>query len=247
MKIRGLLLDVDGLLVDSEPHSCRSWNDVFELFYDVDVGDDYSQIYGTSAKETLRFYSEAHGLDFGSMDIAKLEKAKDEFYIKRASGKLKAFDGALHIIEKVGHVFANPTEQPEADGNVDKMWIAVASSGSPEKIAFNLAQSGLLSALQQLNAPLVSAKSMRGKPHPDVFVAAAKAIGLSPSECLVLEDAKTGIEAARSAGCRVVAVASTFSADSLNDHGKADCVVPSLRYLADHWNEVVAEVSAKTA
>lgn len=73
----------------------------------------------------------------------------------------------------------------------------------------------------------------RGKPHPDPFLLAARRLGVDPADCLVCEDAPSGIVAARAAGCAVLAVTTTSTAEELGD---ADLVVSS---LADVVFEVV--------
>ena len=57
-----------------------------------------------------------------------------------------------------------------------------------------------------------------GKPDPEVYLLAAKLLGLDPSECVVVEDAPVGIEAARRAGMAVVALATTFTRDQIPDY-----------------------------
>ncbi len=73
----------------------------------------------------------------------------------------------------------------------------------------------------------------RGKPHPDPFLLAAQRLGVDPTDCLVCEDAPSGVAAARAAGCSVLAVTTTSTPDELGD---ADLVVSS---LADVVFEVV--------
>jgi sugar-phosphatase len=65
---------------------------------------------------------------------------------------------------------------------------------------------------------------VRGKPNPDVYLAAAAGLGVAPSECLVIEDAPAGIEAARGAGMRVIGLTTTHSEAMLH----ADACAPSL-------------------
>lgn len=68
----------------------------------------------------------------------------------------------------------------------------------------------------------------RGKPDPEGCFVAAERLGKAPAECVVIEDALTGIEAARAAGMRAVAVSGTYSANALT---MADVSVPHLRAL----------------
>jgi HAD superfamily hydrolase (TIGR01509 family) len=204
MKLRGALFDCDGLLVNSEPLSCGAWNIVFQRKFGVDIGNDYSAIYGTSSRETISHFAKAHGLDIPESDYGSLEQLKDDVYFESAAGNLRAFDGAKEVIARCRHL---------------GMRVAVASSGSAKKITFNLLESGLLSCLD--GCPLVSAKDpecKHGKPEPDVFVLAARRIGVEPSECVVLEDAVTGMQAAAKAGCQIVAVGSTFTVQHLREH-----------------------------
>ena len=81
----------------------------------------------------------------------------------------------------------------------------------------------------------------RGKPHPDVFLAAAALIGVEAARCLAFEDAPAGIQAARAAGMRCVAVTTGFAADALASHGAApDLAVRDFEEflaVADEWLE----------
>jgi len=67
-----------------------------------------------------------------------------------------------------------------------------------------------------------------GKPHPEVFLKAAQGIGLPPSRCVVIEDAVVGVEAAKAAGMRCLAVTTTHPAEKL---ALADQVVPDLTHV----------------
>ena len=70
---------------------------------------------------------------------------------------------------------------------------------------------------------------MQGKPHPEPYLKGAARLGFRPDECLVIEDARAGIEAAHAGGMRVIALPSTYPATELT---AADAVVDSLRQLA---------------
>jgi beta-phosphoglucomutase-like phosphatase (HAD superfamily) len=72
---------------------------------------------------------------------------------------------------------------------------------------------------EDFGAVISGASFQRNKPAPDVFLAAAEAMGLPPAECVVLEDAPAGVQAARAAGMRVVGVTTTLSAAEMAAEG----------------------------
>jgi beta-phosphoglucomutase-like phosphatase (HAD superfamily) len=78
-----------------------------------------------------------------------------------------------------------------------------------------------LGLLERLTRVVRSDEVPRGKPHPDVFLAAAAAIGRAPGECLAFEDAPMGVRAAKAAGMSVVALTTSFSAAGFLEHGAA--------------------------
>ena len=96
---------------------------------------------------------------------------------------------------------------------------AVASSGPPENLEAVLGSLGFRSYFDAV----VSGAELPGKPEPHVFLRAAERLGVPPASCLVVEDAVVGVRAARAAGMKVVAVATTHPAEAL---GEADRVVP---------------------
>lgn len=100
---------------------------------------------------------------------------------------------------------------------------AVATSASPYKVKINLELIGLEEAL--FDTVVTGDEIKNNKPHPEIFIKAATKLGLKPVECLVIEDAPGGVEAAVEAGCKCLAVMSSFTADELS---KADWIVKDL-------------------
>jgi len=116
--------------------------------------------------------------------------------------------------------------------------LAIASSSPPELIEYAMTEAGL----RRYFAHVVSADTVgRGKPHPDVFLAAADRLGVSPGEIAVFEDSGAGIAAARSAGMHVIAVPNPHYPPSDETLATADRVLASLR---DATPEVVAGLAA---
>lgn len=91
---------------------------------------------------------------------------------------------------------------------------AVASSAARVKVDANLEAAGF-DADADFGAVVSGASFARNKPAPDVFLAAAAGLGLAPAECVVLEDAPAGVQAARAAGMRCLAVTTTLSEEEM--------------------------------
>jgi beta-phosphoglucomutase-like phosphatase (HAD superfamily) len=91
--------------------------------------------------------------------------------------------------------------------------VAVASSADAIKVRANLEKIGL--PIQFWNAVIQGEDVKKKKPAPDIFLSAAAKLGASPEDCVVVEDAVNGVQAANVAGMRCVAVATTFLADRL--------------------------------
>ncbi len=102
--------------------------------------------------------------------------------------------------------------------------IAVATSATRGLAEVRLAAAGV-----EIDEVVTIEDVERGKPAPDPFVEAARRLGVDPTDCLVCEDAPSGVAAAKAAGCAVLAVTTTSEAGALRD---ADLVVESLAEVA---------------
>ena len=92
----------------------------------------------------------------------------------------------------------------------------------------NLRETGLS---EDLFDTLVNGLEVKNKkPHPEIYLLAARRLGLDPAKCLVVEDAISGMKAARAAGCKCLAITSSFSAGEFSD---ADWVVSNLGQAPD--------------
>ena len=106
--------------------------------------------------------------------------------------------------------------------------IALATSGSPRNRESSLRMLGLEDAFQCI----VDRGSVTNfKPHPEVFLKAAAGLGSAPGECMVIEDSVNGVTAAKAAGCRVVALTTSFPRSQLTELGP-DHVVDSFAEIA---------------
>jgi beta-phosphoglucomutase len=205
---KALIFDMDGTIVDNMRYhddAWESWHASLDLPFDR--ANFFTQTAGKANTEILSAYFpgasqvelEAHGL------------RKEELYRETYRPHITALAGLLDLMEKA-----------EAAG----LPMAVASAAPPDNIALVLDGLGLRERFATIVSP---SQGFRGKPHPDMFLAAAERMGVAPADCIVFEDAPNGVEAARRAGMRAVAVLTMLEAQAFASY---DNVVASVQDFA---------------
>jgi HAD superfamily hydrolase (TIGR01509 family) len=106
--------------------------------------------------------------------------------------------------------------------------LAVASSADMMKVEINLREIGVPAST--FDAVLTGSDAVHKKPHPEVFLKAAARLGLAPSDCVVVEDAPSGVKAAKAAGSKCLGLTTSFDAATLRAAG-ADWIAPHLDEL----------------
>ena len=206
--IEAVIFDMDGVLTDSEPLICAAAMAMFQERGCQVQPEDFRPFVGTGENRYLGGVAERYGL---ALDIASAKKRTYEIYLSMVPSRLRAFPGAVAFVQDCRRRGLNT---------------AVASSADWIKVEANLNGIGLPPAGW---AAIVTAEDVvHRKPAPDLFLAAALKMSLRPGQCVVVEDAINGIEAARAAGMRCVAVAQTFPEDRLT---AADLIRPSVARL----------------
>jgi HAD superfamily hydrolase (TIGR01509 family) len=133
------------------------------------------------------------------LDISAAKARTYQIYLDLVPQCLRAFPGARELVVACRGA---------------GLKTAVASSADPVKIEANLRRIDL--APETWDAVVTAFDVERRKPFPDIFLAAARMLGHAADECVVVEDAVNGIEAAQAAGMRCIAVAQTFAAGKLS-------------------------------
>jgi mannitol-1-/sugar-/sorbitol-6-phosphatase len=191
VEVVGVLVDVDGTLVDSTPAIERQWR-TFLDWYGLPASAFPNPLHGKRAEDHIR----------DLLPAAEVEAALERFM-------------ALEVEDLAGIIAV-----PGAAGFVDALtaancpWALVTSGTLPVATA-RLAMAGL-----PLADVIVTAEDVaRGKPDPQPYLVGMRRLGL-PGPTLAIEDAPTGIASAKAAGCQVVAVSTTHAADELThaDH-----------------------------
>jgi len=208
--MKAVLFDMDGVLLDSEEYICKAGIEMFkEKGYEVDP-EDFVEFTGMGENRYLGGVAEKHRIPF---DLEKDKARTYEIYGEIVAGKLEAFEGVVDFIEKC---------------RSRSLKLAVASSADPPKVAINLEEIGIPAST--FGTVVTGLDIEHKKPSPDIFLKAAANLGVDASECLVIEDAISGVAAGKAAGAKVLALTTSFSAEELSE---ADWIAGLLTDVGD--------------
>jgi HAD superfamily hydrolase (TIGR01509 family) len=204
--IDAVVFDMDGVIVDSE----QVWDDVREQ-YTREVGGTYTEtatrdMMGMSSVEWSRYMHDALGVP-GTPEEINAEVVRR--MLARYGEAPPLIPGAVEAVRECA-----------------ARWpLAVASSSNPELIEVVLERAGI----RELFRAVVSSQEVqRGKPAPDVYLEAARRLGLEPRRCAAVEDSENGLRSARAAEMHVVAVPNPHFPPDAEALALADAVVQSV-------------------
>jgi HAD superfamily hydrolase (TIGR01509 family) len=208
-QIRAVIFDLDGVLIRSADCHRRAFELVFQKFGIDDF--EYAPYAGWRTAEVVEHVLRSRGRTVDSETIASAAREKS-LLARETIERAKPLDpdyGA--VLAKLGAAYP----------------LALASSGSRASVDAFLKLSGSRSLFRSI---LSGDDVVNAKPDPEIYTRSARQLGLDPSECLVVEDAAAGIEAARAAGAQAVGIAGTSPAQDLERAGAA-AVLPDLGAL----------------
>lgn len=205
-KIKAVLFDMDGLMIDSEPLHFKAWKKVLEIHGIHIKEDEFNQRYvGIPDKEGTEDMVTRYNI---AISAKELSQTKRRLYTRLLQNQLVPQLGLINLLENL-HKGGYKT--------------AIGSGSSLEEIRMVIKGLDILHLIDTY----VSAEEVgRGKPAPDTYLEAAERLGVKPEECLVLEDASPGVEAGKAAGMLVFAIPSNETKGQ--DFSLADKVLNSL-------------------
>jgi beta-phosphoglucomutase family hydrolase len=206
-----VIFDMDGVLVDTNPFHVQKWEALLaEYGIAFDPKALPKQVLGPGNDLTLRhFFGERITAD----DRRRLSEELEARFRRAFAPQAKPVPGVERLISEC---------------HDHGVLVALASAAMSKNVTFILEALKLRSFFHVI---LTGDEITHSKPHPEIYAKTAQKLDLPPADCVAIEDSFVGIEAAKGAGMKCVAVASTFPASELGAHTHADVVIQTLEAL----------------
>lgn len=207
MQVRAVLFDLDGVLIDSSSFHRESWT---KLGSEIGFQMTDAVFWETFGMPNRQIFPLLFGHALPEAETSALSERKEELFRALARGRLRALPGAIDLLRSLkesGFRLALGSSTPRSNVDVILETLGVACL---------------------FDATVTADDVTHGKPNPEVFLAAAARVAVPPERCVVVEDAVVGVEAARAAGMRCLAVTTTHPAERL---AAADRIVAGLAGL----------------
>ena len=183
-----IVLDMDGVIVDSNPLHTQAWM-LYNRRFGIDAGETVAdRMYGRRNDEIVRNF---FGPRLSPDEVAAHGAAKEELYRELLGPRL-----AETLVPGVREFLQRHAAEP----------VGLATNAEPANVDFVLDGGGLRAYFRVV----VDGHQVRhAKPHPEIYLRAAELLSAAPRNCIVFEDSFSGVEAARAAGARIVALRTT--------------------------------------
>ncbi len=209
--INSVIFDMDGVLVDSEEAITLAGIEALESWGIDAKPEDFKPFTGMGENKFIGGVAEKYDVAF-TMDM------KDKAY-------------EIYVAKAAERVTVYPWSKPVLTGMAERgIKIALASAADAVKVTCNLECIGVDKSM--FSALVTGSDVKHKKPHPEIFLTAAANAGFAPNNTLVVEDALSGVKAAKAAGMRCLALTTSFAEPELRDAG-ADFVAHTLTDIFD--------------
>lgn len=212
--IQGALFDMDGTLVDNSAIHIEAF-EIFCARYGVDDWrEKLAQAFGMGNDDIMRSIMPAETIR--EKGVAALSDEKEAIYREIYAPTIRPVEGLVGLLERLREAGIR---------------CAVGSSGCRANVDFVLEKCGIG---HYFDAIVSGDRVTRCKPDPEIYLTAAAALELKPAACVVFEDAKAGIEAARRAGAgRIVTLTTTLPREVLAAETEADTIIDTFAEITD--------------
>lgn len=213
--MRALILDMDGVLIDSNTLHAEAWR-IYLSRFGTPADGMMERMHGKRNDQIVR---DLFGASLSDEEVFAHGAAKEELYRQMMRPQLEK-----HLVSGLRAFLKRYETKP----------LGVASNAEPANVNFVLDEGGLRSFFR---AVVDGHQVEHPKPHPEIYLRVAQLLEVKPSECVIFEDSATGIQAAKAAGARVVAVRTTSAELPETDFSITDFSDPQI----DPWLRGLSE------
>ena len=219
MKLKGLLFDMDGTLVDNLAYH-------FMAFDAYAKREGFTLLEPVSLKINGMHSNDIFPLLLGNEVVAqygldRLNREKEEVYRDMYRPKIAPIAGVIELLKEAKKAGVK---------------CAIGSSGCRENVEMIIEGLGIADLI---DGSISGSDVTHGKPYPEIFTKAHELLGLKAEECIVVEDAVNGILAGVAAGCKCLAVTTTATAEVLAEAGASLCVEDYSTVTIEQLNELL--------
>lgn len=220
--LKAVLFDMDGVLFDSMPNHAYAWS---HAMTDFGLKMEPEEVYmneGRTGHGTINILSNRYwGRNATDEEVQKIYDAKSALF--NTLPEPQPMPGAMELLNKV-----------RAQGMMRVIVTGSATHALLDRV--NAAYPDIF--LPELMVTAFDVK--HGKPNPEPYLMGLKKANIQADEAIVVENAPLGVQAAHAAGIFTIAVNTGPLKDEVLKEAGADIVLPSMQYLADHWEEIVS-------
>jgi beta-phosphoglucomutase len=200
-KLKGVVFDMDGVIIESEythySAICEAMGDEMDQTYQTFL----SKCTGGDERFAMGRLAEFSGIEYDESLFQQWSQRKAEAYRRLVSESANPMPGAIELVCSVAEKFP--------------VGLATGSKRSDVKAAFSTLAGGKLNGLFQ--SIVTSDDVAKTKPDPATYAKAAEGMGISPSDCLAIDDSPNGVSSAKNAGMKVLGITAIHNASSLKD------------------------------
>jgi beta-phosphoglucomutase family hydrolase len=204
---RAVIWDMDGVIADTARPHFNSWKFAFHKQGIQFTDDEFNKVFGQRNDLIIR---QKMGLDFSQQLIDTISDDKELFFRQEIVKDLRPFSGVLNLLQLLKE---------------NNLLVAIGSSAPLENVEVIIQG---LKIDSYFSAIVFGLEVKEGKPSPEVFLTAARKLDVEPLDCIVIEDAVAGVQAAKAARMACIAVTNSNPAKMLS---QADLIVNSLQQV----------------
>ncbi len=211
----GVIFDMDGVIIDSNPYHKRAWK-TFCMEHGIMLSDEdmEEKVFGRTGVEALSILFDNK---LTQEEIAKYVKEIDANYRVSFAKDIKPLLGLIDFLDNL---------------KSNNVTCAIATSAPTENVDFVMEKTGVRDYYKVIVDNTGIEKS---KPNPEIYLKTANLLGISPENCIVFEDSMSGIQAAQNAGMKVIGISTTHTKEEL----------AHTDYVAEDFNEINLSILSK--